>query len=167
MPYFTLTQFQIGSVILYSWGLMVGLAFVVGYFLTLWQAKKKGIDQNKIFILIILIFLGALAGARLSYLAQFGQIWDFFQAWPSGLTFYGGLIGALIVSWIWIKKTKMDFWKVADLFAPSLALGIFIGRIGCFLIKDHPGTETNLPWAIQWPDMISRHPVALYLSING
>ena len=158
MLYFSFTQIQLGPIILYSWGLMVGLAFVIGYWLALREAKKKGIDQNKVFWLIILIFLGSILGARLGSLFLFKI---------NGLMFYGGLIGALIISWWYLKKTKLDFWKVADVLAPSLALGIFIGRIGCFLIKDHQGTITNLPWAILWPDGILRHPIALYLSLNG
>jgi len=137
---------------------MVGLAFVTGYFLALREAKRKKINQNKIFWLAVLIFLGSILGARLGSLI-------FFKI--NGFMFYGGLFGALIVSWLYIKKNKLDFWKIVDTLAPSAAIGIFIGRIGCFLIKDHPGAATNLPWAIQWPDGILRHPVALYLSING
>ncbi len=96
--------------------------------------------------------------ARLGYFLQFGT---------NGLMFYGGLFGTLIISWFYIRKNKLNFLKIADTLMPSVALGLFIGRIGCFLIKDHPGTITNLPWAIQWPDGILRHPVALYLLING
>jgi len=62
---------------------------------------------------------------------------------------------------------KLDLLKTADLLAPAAAIGIFIGRIGCFLINDHQGAPANLPWAIRWLDGISRHPVALYLSLNG
>ena len=57
---------------------------------------------------------------------------------------------------------KMDFWHLADIFAPAAALGIAIGRLGCFLINDHQGAPTNLPWGILWPDGVARHPVALY-----
>ncbi|MFH1966485.1 MAG: prolipoprotein diacylglyceryl transferase [Patescibacteria group bacterium] len=158
MLYFSFTQIQLGPITLYSWGLMVGLAFVIGYWLALREAKKKEIDQNKIFWLAILIFLGSILGARLGSLFLF-EI--------NGLMFYGGLFGALIVGVFYIKKAKLDFWEILDVLAPSLALGIFIGRIGCFLINDHMGTVTNLPWAILWPDGILRHPIALYLSLNG
>jgi len=158
MLYFSFTQIQLGPITLYSWGLMVGLAFVVGYWLALREAKKKGIDQDKIFWLIVLVFISSIVGARLGSL---------FLYKINGLMFYGGLFGALIVGWWYLKKTKLDFWKIADLLAPSLALGIFIGRIGCFLINDHLGTVTNLPWAILWPDGILRHPISLYLSLNA
>jgi len=158
MPYFSYTQFQLGSITIYIWGFLVGLAFIVGYWLALKEAERKGIDQNKIFWLAILIFAASISMARLGYFLQFGT---------NGLMFYGGLFGTLIISWFYIRKNKLNFLKIADTLMPSVALGLFIGRIGCFLIKDHPGTITNLPWAIQWPDGILRHPVALYLLING
>jgi len=146
---------------------MVGLGFLIGYWLALIRAKQKGIDQDKIFKLTLLVFLGSIIGARLSYLLQFNRWTEFFLFKASGLMFYGGLLGALLISWFYFKKNKEEFLEIADLLSPSIALGIFIGRIGCFLIKDHPGAITNLPWAIQWPDGILRHPVALYLSLNG
>ena len=158
MPYFSYTQIQLGSVTFYTWGLMVGLAFLAGYWLVLKKTEKKGISKDKIFWLAVLIFLSSILGARLGSVFLFKI---------SGLMFYGGLFGALIVSWFYLKKYKIDFLEIADLLAPSIALGIFIGRLGCFLIKDHLGTVTNLPWAILWPDGIMRHPVALYLSLNG
>ena len=80
---------------------------------------------------------------------------------------YGGLIGALITGGLYLKKAKLNFLKTADILAPAIALGIFIGRIGCFLINDHQGAVTSLPWAIQWADGSLRHPIALYLSLNG
>ncbi len=158
MPYFSFTQIQLGSITIYTWGFLVGLAFIIGYWLALKEAQRKGIDQNKIFWLAILIFLFSILGARLGY---------FFQFKVNGLMFYGGFFSTLIVSWFYLKKNKLDFLKIADTLTPSVALGIFIGRIGCFLIKDHPGTITSLPWAIQWSDGTLRHPVALYLLING
>ena len=158
MPYFTYTQINLGAITLYTWGLMVGLGFLIGYWLALIEAKNKGIDQNKILILTILIFISSIIGARLGSLILFKT---------NGLMFYGGLFGALLIGWLYLKKDTKEFLKIADLLAPSIALGIFIGRLGCFLINDHPGAITNLFWAIQWPDGAMRHPVALYLSING
>jgi phosphatidylglycerol:prolipoprotein diacylglycerol transferase len=197
MPYFSYTQIHFGPVTLYTWGLFVGLAFLIGYWLVLREAKKEGINQRKIFWLAIFIFLGSILGARLGYLLQFSfRFLEFFQFKVGGLMFYGGFFGALLAGWLYLKycyykdktncffclgtssqsddrvpSTKkqfvLSFLRLADILTPSIALGIFIGRIGCFLIKDHPGAITNLPWAIQWPDGIFRHPVALYLSLNG
>lgn len=172
MSYFSYSEIQLGPIALYTWGLFLGLAFLIGYWLFLREAKREGIEPKKIFWLVISIFLGGLIGSRLAYILQFPQYYfayplKIFQAWAGGLIFYGGLLGALIVGWIYLRKNKLNFWQMADLLAPSLALGIFIGRIGCSLVNDHQGTITNLPWGILWPDGTLRHPVAEYLALNG
>jgi len=172
MPYFSYTQIHLGPVTLYTWGLFIGLAFLAGYGYFFRQAKKEGMGENKILGLALAIFFGAVIGSRLGYIAQFPTRFfsnpvEVFEFGAGGLTFYGGLGGALILSWLYLWKNKLNFLKIADLLAPATALGIFIGRLGCLLINDHQGAPANLPWAILWPDGISRHPVALYLSLNG
>ena len=172
IPYFSYTQIHLGSVTLYTWGLFIALAFLVGYGYFFRQAQKEGIRENKILGLALALFFGAIAGSRLGYAAQFPARFfsnpaEIFELSAGGLTFYGGLGGALILGWLYLWKNKLNFLKIADLLAPAAALGIFIGRIGCFLINDHQGASAALPWAILWPDGISRHPVALYLSLNG
>jgi len=153
IPYFSYIQIHFGPIALYTWGLLLGLAFLISSWLTLKEAKRKGIDQKKIFWLIISVFAAGLIGAKLFS--------------PGGLMFYGGLFGGLAVGWIYIKKSKLNFRQIADLITPALVLGIFIGRIGCSLVNDHQGAITNLPWAILWPDGALRHPVAEYLALNA
>jgi len=95
---------------------------------------------------------------------------EVFSVTEGGITFYGGLFGGFLAFFLYfrIKKLSTDlFWKTADLICLSLPLGIIVGRIGCFLLNDHQGRETNLPWGIIWPDGVVRHPVALYLILNG
>lgn len=130
-----------------TWGLCVGLAFVAGLFYV-----KHRKDSVEVFKLALVGFLGAVAGAFLLHYLLYGSL---------GFVFYGGLFGGLFAGWAYVK----DFRSWADLAAPAIALGIFIGRIGCFLINDHLGTAAS--WGILWPDGIVRHPVALYLSLNG
>jgi len=171
MPYFVFDHFNIGSIRVYTWGLFVGLGFCAGYFWLLWQAGKKNIDSIKIIWLSLLVFVGALLGSRLLFLLQTPQrlisdislLWDF----NGGSMFFGGLLGAIFFGWFYVKKAKLDFKLIADLAVPAAALGVGIGRIGCFLINDHLGAVTNLPWGILWPDGLMRHPVALYESLAG
>jgi len=172
IDYFSYSQVQIGLLTFYPWGFFLGLAFLTGSWLVFREAAKKGIAPGKIFWLIIFTFLGSLLGSRLAYLLQFPQYYlahplEIFQIWTGGLMFYGGLFGALIIGWFYIRKTGLSFLQIADIIAPALALGIFITRIGCSLINDHQGAITSLPWAIQWPDGSLRHPVAEYLALNG
>ncbi len=171
MPYFVFDHFNIGSIRIYTWGLLVGLGFCAGYFWLLWQANKKNIDQIKIIWLTLAVFLGASLGSRLFFLLQTPQrllnnislLWSFNE----GSMFFGGLLGAIFFGWLYAKRAKLDFGLIADLAAPAAALGIGIGRLGCFLINDHLGALTNLPWGILWPDGLIRHPVALYESLAG
>jgi len=172
MPYFFYPEINLGPITLYTWGLFLALAFLIGYWLFLREAKGKRIESKKIFWLVVLILVGGLLGSRLAYILQFPQYYlsyplEIFQAWAGGLMFYGGLLGALIAGWLYVKKSKLNPWQIVDLLTPALALGIFIGRLGCSLINDHQGAITNLPWAVLWPDGTLRHPVAEYLALNG
>jgi len=172
IPYFAFEYFYLGPVKINIWGLLVGLAFSVAYLLILYQAKRKGIFPEKIIGLAIIVFAGAIFGSRLffllqspaKFLADVSLLWriDF-----GGLMLWGGILGGILFGWIYVKKVKLKFWELADFAAPAIALGIGIGRIGCFLINDHLGAPTNLSWGILWPDGILRHPVALYESLAG
>ena len=190
IPNFVFDHISIGPLNFYTWGFFVGLAFAVGYFLTLYRAKKKNISVQQILILTWVVFFGAALGSRVAYLLQFPRellsdislLWRYYQG---GLMIWGGILGAILLGGLYIKITKLNlphpnpllikerervrfsFWTLADLFTPAVALGIGIGRIGCFLINDHIGAPTSLPWGISWPDGISRHPVALYESLVG
>ncbi len=171
LPYFIFDQFSIGPVVVRTWGLLVGLGFCVGYFWLLDQARKKSLDPVKIIWLSLVIFIGAIFGSRLFYLLQAPQRFlnDVSLLWSvnGGSMFFGGLVGAIFFGWLYIKWVKLDFWQIADLAAPGVALGMGIGRIGCLLINDHQGAPTGLPWGISWPDGIVRHPVALYEALAG
>lgn len=176
MPYFSYTHIQLGPITLYTWGFFIGLAIVVCYELFLKEARKNKIEQKIVFWLFIYIFIGIILGSRLGYVLQFPDYYlsnfsEIFKINAGGLTFHGGLIGALIAGWLYFKKQKkqlkISFLRLADIFALIIPLGIFIGRIGCSLINDHQGAITNLPWAILWPDGILRYPVAEYLAINA
>jgi len=176
IPYFSYTHIQLGSITLYTWGFFIGLAIVICYWLFLKEASKNKIEQKIIFWLFLYIFIGIILGSRLGYILQFPNYYfsnfsEIFKINAGGLAFHGGLMGALIVGWIYFKNNKkqlkISFLQLADIFALIIPLGIFIGRIGCSLINDHQGSVTNLPWAIIWPDGILRHPVAEYLALNA
>lgn len=173
MPYFSFEQIELGPIVLNVWGLFLGLAVLVGCLFFLKETKKKGINQKHIFWLVILIVAAGIFGSRLAYFFQFpGRFFsnpslEIFRLTAGGLMFYGGLFGALIVAWLYLRKNHLNFWQIADMITPVLALGIFIVRVGCSLINDHQGTITALPWAIEWPDGSLRHPVAEYLALNG
>ena len=155
MPYFQFEGIKLGFLTLHAWGFFVSLGFLTGLFLLLRSVKKDKIAKPTIIVEgFIWIIIGVMIFARID----------------KGFASLGGIIGGIVSALVYFKVKRLSFFlflKLADLSAPAIALGLAVGRIGCFLIKDHPGKETSLPWGIIWPDGMIRHPVALYLIINA
>jgi phosphatidylglycerol:prolipoprotein diacylglycerol transferase len=93
----------------------------------------------------------------------------------AGGVFYGGLIAALAVSWWYMRYSRLPLWKTADVFAPAIALGHGIGRLGCFSAGCCWGVRSNLPWAVTFTNPVAKdlvgvplntplHPTQLYES---
>ena len=130
--------FNIGSFPIYSYGAMMAIAFIVGIFFAMKEAKKSGENPERILDLSLYIILGAIIGGRLGYII-FNL--DYYLKDPikilyfrqGGLSFLGGFLVAFFLCWLYVKRTKISFWKYADISAPSVAIGIGIARIGCFL----------------------------------
>jgi phosphatidylglycerol:prolipoprotein diacylglycerol transferase len=168
---------KIGPITIYSYGVMIALGIITGLFLARRQARKEGIDPDKIIDITFYLLITALIGARLLFvLMNFkGYIADplaIFKIWEGGLVFYGGLVPAVVVGIWYIKRLGLPLWQVADILAPSLAIGHAMGRIGCFLAGCCYGAFCDLPWAITFTDSqslapqgIPLHPVQLYSSI--
>ena len=154
LPYFSLSSFKIGPLNVYILGLFLSLGAVVSFLYASKIGKKQGISSNLIFNLFIWILVGIVLGARIGFIIQFPNYYlknpmEVFSVTEGGITFYGGLFGGFLAFFLYfrIKKLSTDlFWKTADLICLSLPLGIIVGRIGCFLLNDHQGRETNLPW---------------------
>jgi phosphatidylglycerol---prolipoprotein diacylglyceryl transferase len=130
--------FHIGPVTVYSYGFMLALAFILGTALAQAKARTRGIDPNKILDLVFSILVSSIIGARALFVAINWQyykanLFDIFKVWEGGLVFYGGFLLALCVAFWFMRKNRLPAWKIADIMAPSVALGIALGRIGCFL----------------------------------
>jgi len=130
--------FTIGSFPIYSYGVMLALAFIIGIFLAMKEAKRLGENPERVLDISLYLILGALIGGRLGYVI-FNL--DYYLKNPikmlyfrqGGLSFLGAFLIALFLCWLYVKRTKLSFWKFADIAAPSVAIGIGIARIGCFL----------------------------------
>jgi phosphatidylglycerol:prolipoprotein diacylglycerol transferase len=166
IPYLSLDSFQIGPLKLYTWGSFLSLSLLVGLFFAFRWGKKNNWPVIKIVNLALTVYVGAILSARIFYFLQpdILETWrDFFNFNEGGLTIYGGIFGAILAGWFYLKKLKEPISEIFDSFASFIPLSLAVGRIGCFLINDHQGAKTNFPWAILWPDGALRHPVALYL----
>lgn len=147
--------FKIGPFTVYSYGLMLGIAFIVASYLLTKEYDRKKLPSNMATEITLLAIVFGIIGSKLFHLFE---NWDRFlndpigMAFsPGGLTFYGGLILATIAIWIYSRKKKIPFLYIADGTAPSLALAYGIGRIGCHLAGDGDyGLPTNLPWGTDY-----------------
>ena len=175
LPYPNLRMIGIGPIKIYMWGVMVALGFFTALFLAAREAKKRKLNPDIVYSAGIYAMAGALVGGRLAYtIAHYPEFVrnpiEVFKIWHGGMIFYGGFILSILLVYIYIKKNKIDFWKYGDLLAPYIGLGVFIGRIGCFLNGCCFGKPTSLPWAFIFPhapDILPRHPTQLYHSLSG
>lgn len=160
-----------------------GILLAVGMFAGLWTAGQRatltGVPAEKISDLGLWLILGAVAGARALYVMTYWResfaglpIWEVFMIQRGGLVYYGGLVGASLACILYCAKHKLALWKVADVFAPSIALGYVFGRLGCLMNGCCYGRACDLPWAIRFPDNpggppagVPLHPTQIYDSL--
>lgn len=148
-----------------------GIAFVVAAVVSLVLTKKRTPTQyhRSLEDVIPYMLLGAVIGARGLYFVQqpdlWPQPWKFFTFWEGGLVSYGGMVGAVLGFYGFLRWKKLPAAMICDALAPTALIGWGIGRIGCFLSwYNEFGTPSDLPWAFS-VDGDSRHPVMLYLTI--
>lgn len=139
---YTLTPLPI-----YSYGAMLCLSIVVGWYLTLGLAEKDGLPRDKMANCYFITALAALVGARLLYVvtnpSEFQSFRDLFALRRGGLVAYGGFLGGFVGSWVYLKTAKIRLLPWADVAAPSLAAGLLITRIGCYLFGCDFGTPLS------------------------
>jgi len=170
--------FGIGPLTVYTYGVMLAAAYLLGLQLAIVRARKAGLDAQKMLDLGVALVIAALVGAKLLLLLT---NFNYFRANPaeiivlarSGGVFYGGLIGATLVAFWYIRRHNLPLWTTCDMFAPGIALGHVIGRIGCLMAGCCYGLPTNVPWAITFTDPFAAanvgtplnqalHPTQLY-----
>lgn len=170
--------FELGDWPVYSYGVLLAVAYLAALQLAVVRARRQGIDGARVMDLGIYLIIAALVGAKLMlvvvdfnyYLAQPREILSLFRA---GGVFYGGLIAAVAVALWLVRRYGLSMWTTADLFAPGIALGHVIGRFGCLLAGCCYGRPTDMPWAITFTDPaaaanvgtplgIPLHPTQLY-----
>ncbi|MFH1691603.1 MAG: prolipoprotein diacylglyceryl transferase [Candidatus Omnitrophota bacterium] len=133
---------------IYSYGVFVGLAFLVASFLLLKDAKRKRFHEDFIYDFCIVLLASGIISARLLYIIlNWGSFKDnlleIFMLSHGGLIWYGGLAGATLCGCLFIKWKKQSILKIFDLFVPYVALAQSIGRIGCFFNGCCHGKESE------------------------
>ena len=147
--------FKIGPFTVYSYGLMLGIAFIVASYILTKEIERRKLNPNLATEVTLIAIIFGIIGAKLFHLFE---NWEAFTHSPlkmafspGGLTFHGGLLTVILAVWIYSKRKKIPFLTIADLAAPSLALAYGIGRIGCHLAGDGDyGIPTDLPWGTNY-----------------
>jgi len=126
------------SLPIYGFGFMLVLAFIICPWLANRRAEKEGIAKERIQDLAIWIFVGGIICARITFMIQYDRPpTEFFNIWQGGLVFYGSAIGGVIgyigAYYFVLRKYNISSWKMADIVAPSVAIGLCLGRVGCLL----------------------------------
>jgi phosphatidylglycerol---prolipoprotein diacylglyceryl transferase len=140
---------------LHGYGAMLCLGFLLAILLAARRAKSLKQSPDIIYNLALACFLGGLIGARAFYVIQYGEhyhnLLDYVKIWEGGLTFYGGLLLAVVcvVGYLRLARLPVLYWL--DIVAPSVALGEGFGRLGCFLNGCCFGDVCPAGWGWSWP----------------
>ena len=150
------TLFRFHGLELHSYGLLLAIAFLVGIQLFLKRGAERGLPEDKLSTLSLLLLVLAIVGGRglyvLTHWSDYGRdLGGVFRIWEGGLMLYGGYFLAITGGILYVRRAGLSVWRVGDAAAPSMALGIGIGRLGCFLNGCCFGLPSHLPWAIRFP----------------
>jgi phosphatidylglycerol:prolipoprotein diacylglycerol transferase len=167
--------FEIGPFKLRWYGLMYVLGFLASYFLIKIQprARRLGLQGRLLQDLVFYLAIGLIIGARIGYVV-FYQFPDFgyyaqhpleiIAIWHGGMSFHGGLIGAVLAGILFCHRRRLPLWEVADTVIVTAPIGLGLGRLGNFINGELYGRPTSVAWAMVFPagGSVPRHPSQLY-----
>lgn len=164
---------EIGDFFLPTYGLLVALGFLAGLWVAGHLAQRDKLDPKVVTDLGIYLALAGLVGAKLMmiaydlpYYASHPRELFSLSTLQAGGVFHGGLIAALLVAVWYVRRKSLPFLRVADCFAPGVALGHGIGRLGCFAAGCCWGAKCDLPWAVTFSDPDAHQMVGVPLGVS-
>ncbi|MFW2488054.1 prolipoprotein diacylglyceryl transferase [Clostridium chromiireducens] len=157
--------FSIGPIHIYFFGLMIAIAAIAGGTFSIKQGEKRGIHEDIMFNLIIIVLISGVLGARLFYILfydpsfYFSNPGEIIKIDEGGLSIHGGIFSAIIAGYVYSIKSKMSSLKLADIAVMGIALAQGIGRVGCDVFGK---AMTNImPWGTNYNGQIL-HPAQVY-----
>jgi phosphatidylglycerol:prolipoprotein diacylglycerol transferase len=142
-----------------TYGLLLAVSFLLGLYLMATLAERDGLDKKKVYDLGLWVLAASLIGSKLLMVVT---EWDYYRQFPgqifsldflrSGGVFYGGFLGAVIASVVVTRIYQLPWWPTADVFAPGIALGQAIGRLGCFSAGCCWGRPTDQAWGVHFSE---------------
>jgi len=162
--------FKLGPLTVYSYGVLLAASYLLGLRLAMTRAKRWGLDANRVLDLGIYIIISALVGAKLLLLVTDFSTYtsnprELLSLARAGGVFYGGLIVAVVVAVWYIRRIGLPLWTTCDVFAPGIALGHVVGRLGCLFAGCCFGKPTDVPWAITFTDPFANANVGTPLNV--
>ena len=187
---------SLGPLDVHWYGVMYLLAFMTFWILGAWIARKRAWwhwSEQEVSDFLFYGMLGVILGGRLGYVFfySFENLQQnplfLFKIWEGGMSFHGGLIGAILAMAWFARRSRRTFWQVADFVAPLVPIGLAFGRIGNFIGGELWGRISDVPWAMIFPaslpasalfsisledayasgalDQYARHPSQLYQAV--
>jgi phosphatidylglycerol:prolipoprotein diacylglycerol transferase len=172
IPYFELHSIPLGPIDIQVWGSLVAAGFLFGGWIAARFAEERGLKGAALWDMAFWVFVAAFVGARLFHAVLYepGHFiehpLDLINPMLPGFAMWGGLAGAAAAFIGYSRFKKLDWVAYGDAGAFGLPWGIFVGRLGCFLIHDHPGKLSDFFLAVGYPGG-ARHDLGLYLSLGG
>jgi phosphatidylglycerol:prolipoprotein diacylglycerol transferase len=174
----------IGSFFIPTYGTLVAIGFLVALWITVRLARRAGLPAEPVTNLAIYCALAGLLGAKIfmilfdwrEYFNDPKQIFTMSTLQAAGV-YQGGLLLAIVTAIVYMRRNKLPALATCDVFAPGIAAGHAIGRIGCFMAGCCWGTECHLPWAVTFTNIEAHnmtdvplgtplHPAQLYESLS-
>ncbi|MGB0467275.1 MAG: prolipoprotein diacylglyceryl transferase [Pontibacterium sp.] len=164
---------ELGPLKVHWYGLMYLVGFAAAWWLGVLRARKPGSGWNEDQVSDFIFWgaMGVVLGGRFGYVVFYNfdrfivdPLW-LFAVWEGGMSFHGGLLGVIVVLFLWGRKQGKSLVEMGDFVAPLVPIGLGAGRLGNFIGGELWGRATDLPWGVVFPraaDGLARHPSQLY-----
>jgi len=164
---------KLGFLEIRYYGLVYVIGFLLVYYILRKHKKEVNLTDDLVDSFMFYLFIGMFIGSRLFYfIFQEPQLFlknplEFFMIWHGGMAYFGGLITTILAIYIFVKKHKLDFYRLADIVVIPVVFATALGRIANFLNGELVGTVTNVPWCFIFPGYAGcRHPYQLYAALS-
>lgn len=157
IPYFEIISFKIGPLTVYVWGILVALGSLLSLAMVERMAPRFGLDKEKTAKIAFRALVAGLVAGRLGHVFLYDPApfladpLEILRVWHGGMSSLGGIVGGLLAAALTARRWRLDFACVADTLSASFPLAWAVGRLGCFLIHDHPGALSDSLLAVRYP----------------
>ena len=175
MPHIDPVFLRLGPLEFRWYGLMYIIGFICAYFVILAGVKRKqiGFTRDDVADFVFTAALGVILGGRTGYILFYNLAFyldhplKVFAVWEGGMSFHGGLAGGILAGLYFVRKKKVPIFRMADIVAPSIPVGLGLGRFGNFINGELYGRVTDVPWGMVFSagGNLPRHPSQLYEAI--